>query len=114
MAQKTNEAIRNQILDTLEYELITFTPTELIALPEIIDVGDSFTFQISGDLTIRHITQQVSFETTVTVESQIRLVGLARTTIFREDFELTIPRVAQVAGVEEDVLLEIDFVALAQ
>lgn len=112
--ENRNRAIRNQILDTDEYELITFTPTELIALPASASIGDSFDFQILGDLSIRHIARQVSFDTTITVESLSRLVGLASATIFRADFELVIPQVPQVAGVEEDVLLEIDFVAIAQ
>jgi hypothetical protein len=42
------------------------------------------------------------------------LVGLASTTILRADFDLTIPQVPAVAGVSEAVLLEIDFVAIAQ
>ena len=113
-AENRNRAIRNEILDTDEYELISFAPNELVGLPESVSVGESFAFQIVGDLTIRHITQQVSFETVVSVDSLTQLSGLASTTIFREDYELTIPQVPSVAGVDEDILLEIDFVALAQ
>ena len=109
-----NRAIRNWILETDQFELIIFTPTELIALPQNVSVGDSFDFQIVGDFTIRHITQQVSFDASVTVESLTRLIGLASATILRADFELTIPQVPVVGGVEENVFLEIDFVALAQ
>jgi polyisoprenoid-binding protein YceI len=113
-AESRNRAIRNEILDTDEYELIIFAPNEIVGLPESVSVGDSFSFEIVGDLTIRDITQEVRFTTTVDVESVFRLVGLASTTILRADFDLTIPQVPAVAGVSEDVLLEIDFVAIAQ
>jgi polyisoprenoid-binding protein YceI len=113
-AESRNRAIRNEILDTDEYELIVFTPSEILGLPDSVSIGDSVVFDIVGDLTIRDITQEVRFTTTVSIESVSRLVGLATTTIFRADFDLTIPQVPAVAGVSEDVLLEIDFVAIAQ
>ncbi len=37
--------------------------------------------------------------------------GLASATISRGDFNLQIPNVPQVAGVDEDFLLELEFVA---
>ena len=113
-SENRNRAIRNEILDTDDYELISFVPTELLGLPDSVSVGESFSFQIVGDLTIRHITQQVSFATTVSVDSEAQISGSASTTIFRADYELSIPQVPSVASVEDDILLEIDFVAPAQ
>ncbi len=109
-----NRAMQNQILDTGEFEFITFTPTSFSNFPTSGTVGDTFTFQMVGDLTIRHITQEVTFDVSVTAESDTRLRGFATTTIQRADFELTIPSVPRVAGVEEQVVLELDFVAQAQ
>jgi polyisoprenoid-binding protein YceI len=110
-AESRNRAIRNEILDTALYEFITFTPTELIGLPDAVAVGQSFDFQIVGDLTIRDITTQVTFDATATLESAARLVGTASTAVQRNEYSLTIPSVPQVAGVEEQVVIEIDFVA---
>lgn len=112
--ESRNRAIRNFILDVADYEFITFNPQELIGLPDSVAVGDSFTFEILGDLTIRHITREVTFSATVTVDSATRLHGLAAATIQRGDYELTIPQVPRVAGVEESVLLELDFVAVVE
>ncbi|MDA1330123.1 MAG: YceI family protein [Chloroflexi bacterium] len=109
-----NRAIRNEILDTALYEFITFTPTQLLGLPVSVAFGQSFSFQVIGDLTIRDITNQVTFEVTATLESEARLSGLASTTIQRNDYSLTIPNVPQVASVQENVVLEIEFVAIAQ
>jgi polyisoprenoid-binding protein YceI len=108
-----NRAIQNQILDTGEFEFVTFTPKSYANLPASVVVGDAFTFQMVGDLTIRHVTQEVTVDVTVTVESESRISGLGTATINRSDFELTIPQVPQVASVDEDVLLELEFVAEA-
>jgi polyisoprenoid-binding protein YceI len=108
-----NRAIQNQILDTGEFEFVTFTPKSYANLPASVAVGDTFTFQMVGDLTIRHVTQEVTVDVTVTVESESRIRGLGTATINRSDFELTIPQVPQVASVDEDVLLELEFVAEA-
>ena len=42
-----------------------------------------------------------------------RVEGLATATLFRSDFDLTIPSIPRVAGVDEEVILEIEFVAVA-
>jgi polyisoprenoid-binding protein YceI len=109
-----NRAIRTAILQTAQYEFITFAPTDVSGLPEVVSVGDSFDIQVSGDLTIRDITLPVTFDVTITVVSDSSLEGSARTVIERSDFNLTIPSVPQVANVSEQVGLEFDFLASAE
>ncbi|HRN49787.1 MAG TPA: YceI family protein [Anaerolineales bacterium] len=109
-----NRAIQNLILQTNTYELVTFTPTAYAGMPASIAVGDTFSFQVTGDLAIRDITSQVTFDVSVTVESDSRISGLASTTIDRATYDLQIPSVPQVASVEQTIILELEFVALAQ
>lgn len=109
-----NGSIREFILQTDDYPFITFTPTALNGLPAAAAVGDTVTFEIVGDLTIRDVTQSVTFAATVTVVSATQLEGSASTTVNRADFGLDIPSVPNVADVDEEVVLEIDFVAAAQ
>ena len=111
---RRNQAIRNRILNTDTYEFITFTPTEVRGLNGSAAPGDTQTFQLAGDLTIRNVTQPVVFEVTVTAEAADRLKGSATATINRADFNLIIPSVPSVANVGETVKLELDFVALAK
>jgi polyisoprenoid-binding protein YceI len=106
-----NRAIKNQILQTDQYEFITFTPKQIVGLPANTAVGQSYTFQIVGDLTIRDITKQVTFEVTATPATESRLEGSAQTTIRYVDYGISIPQVRQVASVADQVRLEIDFVA---
>jgi polyisoprenoid-binding protein YceI len=109
-----NRAINNEILDTRDHEFITFSPTSISEFPKNPQMGQTLAFQITGDLTIRDITQVVTFEATVTAESRSQLNGSASAVIAREAYELTIPEVPSVANVDEEVLLEIDFVAVAE
>ena len=108
-----NRMIRGTILQSSQdqYELIHFKPTALTGLPASLTFGQPFTFQIVGDLTIRDITKSVTFDATVTVDSQTKLEGSAAATIQRDDFGLTIPNVPEVASADEAVKLEIEFVA---
>lgn len=109
-----NGAIQNLILQTRAFEFITFAPTAYSGLPASIAVGDTFSFQITGDLTIRDITNPVTFDVTVTVESEDRISGLASATIERSSYNLQIPNVPRVASVEPTLILELEFVAVAQ
>ena len=108
-----NRAIRGQILQSAQdqFEFATFVPTAVEGLPNNIAVGDTVTFQITGDLTVRDIVQPVTFDVTATLASETQLEGSAVATIQRGDYNLTIPNAPGVADVAEDVRLEIDFVA---
>ncbi len=110
-----NRAIRGQILQSSQdqFEFISFKPTEISGLPASVTLGQSFEFTLTGDLTIRDITQPVTFAVTVNPVSQTRLEGTATATVQRADYNLTIPNVPGVADVDEAVRLEITFAAAA-
>lgn len=108
-----NRAIQNQILDTGQYEFITFTPRIINGLPISVAIGEEVTFSIEGDLTIRNISQPVVFTIVARAVSADQLIGTASAVINRSDFNLSIPNVPNVANVEEEVELYIDFVANA-
>ena len=109
-----NRAINNEILETDDFEFVSFNPTSITGFPENPAVGESLTFQITGDLTIRDITHEITFDVTVTAVSETRLEGSASAMVSREDYDLRIPNVPRVADVDEEVLLEIDFVAVTK
>ena len=106
-----NRTIRDRILNAGDFTFITFTPTAVRGLPAVAQPGDEITFTIDGDLTIREVTQPVSFEVTATVDGANQISGTAGTVINRADFDLVIPSVPNVANVEEAVELYLDFVA---
>lgn len=108
-----DRAINNEILETDEFEFITFNPTQISGLPQDTQIGQPVQFQITGDLTIRDVTVPVTFDVTAILVDGSRLEGSASATVLRSDFGLIIPSVPSVADVSDEVLLEIDFVALA-
>ncbi len=110
-----NRAIRGQILQSSQdqFEFISFKPTSIDGLPASVTMGQPFEFSITGDLTIRDITNPVTFDVTVTPDSETRIEGSASATVQRGDYNLIIPNVPGVANVDEAVKLEIDFVATA-
>ena len=72
-----------------------------------------FRLHVTGDLTVRDITREITFQVTVTPVSETRLEGVAKATVLRSDYELNIPSVPNVANVSDEVRMEIEFVALA-
>jgi polyisoprenoid-binding protein YceI len=112
---RRNGQIQNRILEASkdEFQYITFEPTSITGLPETAAVGDTFNVQMTGNLTIRGMTLEKTFEVAVTVASETNLTGLGTTTITHQEYELSIPSVPIVASVEDEVRLELEFNAVA-
>lgn len=114
--ERRNGAIQRWILETGEpaNQTAEFTSVSVSGIPEQLEVGQTFDFQINGDLTVKGITRPLTFDGTATLVSEDRLEGSASTTILYTDFT-TIPSLPpQVASVEDETTLEIDFVAVAE
>lgn len=110
-SSQRNRAINNFILNTSSFEFITFKPTGVSGLSGSAALGQTYNFEITGDLTIKDVTKSVVFKATATPETEQKLSGTASTVINRDDYGLTIPNVPFVANVSQDVTLELDFVA---
>lgn len=108
-----DEATHAWILSSQDFPLVTFAPTRMDGLPEKIVMGETAVFHITGNLTIRDKTREITFEVTAVPISPTRLEGRATATISRADFDLAIPDVPKVANVDEVVLIEIEFVGTA-
>lgn len=108
-----DKATQNRILETESDEYITFVPTALIGLPQTATVGQSYTFQIVGQLTIRDQTDEAIFIATVTPATDDTLQGAATATINYADWGISVPSVPFVTGLAETVTLNLDFVANA-
>ena len=113
-----NRAIRDFILQTgnPENQFATFEPTGYEGLPESVTIGEPFTFQITGNLTIHGVTREETFEVTITPVSENRIEGTAiLSDITYGDYGVQILRLPeQVASVEDTVTLELSFVAVTQ
>ena len=108
---RRNGAIRNFILNSDQYEYITFTPKTINGLTGAGQASQPYTFQMTGDLKIRDVTKSVTFDVTAQGTSLTQISGTAKATVNRSDYNLTIPSVPNVANVGEQVALQIDFAA---
>jgi len=110
---RRDNTIQGRILETgdANNQFAVFTPKSISGLPESVTVGQAFTFQITGDLTIHGVTRSATFDTTATLESDSKLTGQAQTTIKYKDFDINIPSVPSVAGVSDTVKLALNFTA---
>jgi len=112
-SSQRDRAIQNMVLKTAQNEYISFTPTELVGLPDGASIGEAVPVQVIGDLTIDGVSRPVTFDASLTPESADRLEGSASTTIRYADWGITIPQVPVVTGVADTVRLELDFAAQA-
>jgi polyisoprenoid-binding protein YceI len=111
--ESRTRALGNRFLNTAQYEYISFTPTQLAGLPDSVTAGQAFTFQATGDLTIKDVTKEATFDVTVTPTSDGSLDGTATTTIQYADWGVNIPSVPLVASVDNNVTLQLAFSATA-
>ncbi|GEM_PF-922707 len=109
-----DRAIRSQILRSAEdqFEFAEFVPTRLENMPGSIAIGEPFDFYVVGNLIVMGISSEVNFAVLVTAVNNQRIEGTAAATVQRTTYNLNIPQVPSVANVSNDVLLEIDFVAV--
>jgi polyisoprenoid-binding protein YceI len=112
-----NRSLHDLILQTGDEtnRYAQFNATGFSGLPDSVLIGQTYAFQITGDLTLHGVTKTVTFEAQVTPISDTQLKGAATLTVKYEDFGIQILRLPQqVAAVYKDVILEIEFVAETQ
>jgi polyisoprenoid-binding protein YceI len=97
--------VRRNTLETERYPTAVFVPTDVRGLPFPLPQTGTASFELTGDFTVRDVTRRVSWQATATFNGQD--VNVQAKTAFRfSDFGLTIPRVASVLSVEDNIQIE--------
>jgi predicted lipoprotein with Yx(FWY)xxD motif len=109
-SQRRDDAIRRDFLESAQFPMATFVPTQIEGLPESYNEGDQVSLQINGDLTVREITHPVTFEATLQVSEGV-LLGEASTTILMSDFGVGPISILGILNTEDEVKLTINLVA---
>lgn len=108
-------SIRCCILLTAQnaYEFADFVPTLISNLPDQVQIGQVIPFQITGNLTLRGITQTVTFDVSLTMVSGEELQGIATAIINRSNFGILNNDENNFTkhGVAEAITLTFNFVA---
>jgi len=112
-----DRSIRCCVLLTAQnaYEFSDFAPTSITGMPPQVQVGQTASFQVTGNLTLRGNTRLVTFDVSVTPNSESEIRGTATATVNRTDFGILNDdqNGFDYHGVAEQVTLTFDFVARA-
>lgn len=99
--------LRRNTLQSDQYPNAVFVPTSQTGLPVPVPTSGQATFKLMGDLTIRNVTKQVTWD--VTCQGQGNEGTCHGSTTFPfEYFNLDQPRVPVVLSVEDHITLEFD------
>lgn len=105
-----DEWIRDNALESNTYPIAQFVATEIQGAPESYTEGEEATFQLLGDLTVREITQPVTFDVTATLNGDT-LRGVATTEMQITDFGFDPPSFANTLTVANDFTIRVELTA---
>jgi polyisoprenoid-binding protein YceI len=95
------------------YPLAEFRATAVEGSPESYVEGDEVQFKLIGDLTIREITQPVTFEVTARLQGDA-ITGVASTRLLMSDFGIDPPSFVNTLTVQDEFGIEVMFTAKEQ
>lgn len=100
--------IKMNTLQTNRFPYAAFVPTAVqgLALPP--PASGEVTFKLVGDLTIRNVTKQVTWDAKATIAGN-EATGTATTSFTFDYFNMMKPSVFTVLSVEDTIKLELDF-----
>lgn len=105
---RRDQRIREANLESNKYPLATFTINSLENFPTSYTEGQEITFRANGDLTIRDITQPVTFDVTAKLQGDT-ITGMATTQLAMTDFGFDPPNFANLLSVANDLTAEVQF-----
>jgi polyisoprenoid-binding protein YceI len=106
-----DNAIRRAYLESLRYPLATFRNATITDMPVQWTEGMTFTFKMTGDLTVRDVTRQATWDVEAAVTPG-ELTASAVTAIKLTDFGISPPSLS-ILRVEDDMVLRLDLAASA-
>lgn len=109
-SSRRDNAIRNNWLESARFPTAVFKPTSIAALPGSYEEGKEYSFQVTGDLTVKQTTRPVTFDVTAKLTGDT-LSGMATTTILLSDFNVGPISILGVLKTEDQAKLTLNFVA---
>ncbi len=108
--ERRDDAIRRNWLESKKYPLARFRNARLSGLPASVTEGKPFTFEATGDMTVRKATREVTWDVTATLDGDT-LRGRATTKLQMSSFGIEPPNIAGFVKAEDEIALSLDFVA---
>lgn len=105
--------IRDNALESNKFPLAKFVATSITNAPASYTDGAEVTFQLLGDLTVRDITQPVTFDVTATLTGDT-IKGVATTAMKISSFGFDPPNFANTLTVADDFTIRVELTAKEQ
>ncbi len=105
-----DKTLRQHFLESASFPLARFVITGVSEIPEAYAVGETVRFQMTGEMTIREISHESTFEVS-TVLNGDTLRGTAKTLLYMADYGIDPPDFAGLLEVKDGVTIEVVFVA---
>jgi polyisoprenoid-binding protein YceI len=107
-AERRDNFIKRNVLQTEQFPRAEFVPTQIEGLAQPLPTSGEARFRLIGDLTVRGVTTPVTWEVAAQASGQ-EVNGTATTTVTFQQFGMTPPRVGPVLSVEDELQLQLDF-----
>jgi polyisoprenoid-binding protein YceI len=111
-SNRRDNYLRNNALETDRFPTVDFVIKDTPGLTWPLPSSGDELFRLIGDLTIRGVTSEVTWNANATFTSD-RIHGLVETSFTFGDFEMSIPTGMFILSVEDLIRLELDFVAIS-
>ena len=92
------------------FPVAQFVATSIVGAPDAYTDGQEVSFQLLGDLTVREISQPVTFDVTATLSGGT-IRGTATAALKMSDFGIDPPNFANTLTVQDDFQIRLDLVA---
>ena len=106
--KRRDNYLKGKSLESNKFPEVTLVPVTFDGLTEPIAAGQSKTFSMVGDLTVRDVTRPTTWQVTARRQGN-DIVGTATTQFTFKDFNMDQPRVPIVLSVADTIKLEYDF-----
>jgi polyisoprenoid-binding protein YceI len=111
----TNQSLRDRWIrengpQFNKFPVAEFRGTAIEGAPETYVEGDEVQFKLMGDLTIREITQPVTFDVTAKLEGNT-ITGVATAQLLMTDFGIDPPNFANTLTVGNEFVVQVEFTA---
>ncbi len=106
---RRDERIREQFLESRTYPFAEFTVTDAESFPENYVAGEEVTFSLTGDMTIREITNSETFTITARLDGDT-ITGTGVTQIYMVDYGFNPPEIAGYLVAQDPATVEIELV----
>ncbi len=102
--------LKDNAIETNAFPESTFTATSVTGLPETIQEGEEVNFQLNGDLTVRDVTRNVTWNVTAVISGST-LEGTATLGLNITDFGIAPPDFANTLTVSDPFTIEVQITA---